>query len=115
MQLRRTVTGRRTADDDWEPAQLRAAQLLDRCIERVEVEVDDRSVCHERVSPRVGSAAGVLPPLINVRLTHVACANHQLHAWNGEMRRRATQPPRRWIVLVLVDALIELDPVQTAQ
>ena len=32
-----------------------------------------------------------------------------------QMRRGATQHPRRWIVLVLVHALIEVDLIQIAQ
>src|ERR1700681_2073820 len=61
------------------------------------------------------SGAGVLPPLFDIRLTHVAGANHQLHVWNGQVRGGSAQHPRRGIILVLVDALIEVDLVEVAQ
>src|SRR5580658_938820 len=115
IQLRGAVTCRRATDDDREPAQFRPAQLLDGRIERVEVEVDDRAVGHARALEHVASGARLLPPLVDVGLTNVARANHQFHVRNREMRSRATQHPRRWIVLVLVDALIEVDLIQIAQ
>src|SRR5580704_13728427 len=109
------VAGWCATDDHREPAQLGASQLFDGCIEGVEVEMDDRALGHVHARRHPESAAGVLPPFIDVRLTHVARANHQLHVWNCEMRCGASQHPRRWIVLVLVDALIEVDLIQIAQ
>src|SRR6202162_4166509 len=61
------------------------------------------------------SGAGVLPPLIDIRLAHIASANHEFHVGNGQMWSGAAQHPRRWIVLVLVDALVEVDLVEVAQ
>src|ERR1035441_1568838 len=106
IQLRCAVDRRGAADDDRKPTQRGPAQLLDRCVERVEVEMDDRAIGHERTETSAGSGAGVLPPLIDVRFTHVACANHQFHVWNSQVWCGSAQHPRRWIVLVLVDALI---------
>src|ERR1700733_6755309 len=116
VQLRAPIIRRCPADDHRKTTQFRPAQLLDRCVEGVKVEVNDRAVRHVRTANRAASAPFVqLPPLIDIRLTHIACANHQLHIRNCQMRCGATQHPRRWIVLVLVDALIEVDLIQIAQ
>src|ERR1700680_4226806 len=61
------------------------------------------------------SGAGVLPPLVDIRLAHVAGANHQFHIGNGQVRGGPAQHPRWGIVLVLVDALVEVDLVEIAQ
>ena len=77
--------------------------------------MNDRAMRHGGAPERADSAARLLPPLVDVRLTNVARANHQFHVRNCQMRRSATQHPRWWIVLVLVDALIEVDLIQIAQ
>src|ERR1700737_1987923 len=61
----------------------------------------------------------VLPPaplpILDVELAEIPGGDHQVDVRHAEVRRSASQHPRRRVVAVLVDALIEVDLVEIAE